>query len=138
MSSLESFVSGGTHGNVVFSLENALLRIRMRDLSLALAAFLCWGLCVLPEARSCSTSSFRRLGILPGLMQRPAVELCLVASLILLNTPQISFSSQLYWVCVDYKQFIMPLLHTEYTKYLSFCKVDVIQDSLVGCRVKHC
>ena len=44
MSSLESLVSGGTHGRLVFSFENALLSTRIRARSLALAAFRCTGL----------------------------------------------------------------------------------------------
>lgn len=40
MSSLLSFVSAGTHGRVVFNLQNALLRTLIRARSLAFAAFL--------------------------------------------------------------------------------------------------
>ena len=39
MSNLDSFVSGGTQGSVVFRRPNALLRTRILALSLALAAF---------------------------------------------------------------------------------------------------
>lgn len=44
VSSFDSFVSAGTHGNLVFNRENALDRTRIRALSLAFAAFLSTGI----------------------------------------------------------------------------------------------
>lgn len=43
VSSLESFVSAGTHGSLVFRRQNALERTRIRARSRALAAFRCTG-----------------------------------------------------------------------------------------------
>jgi hypothetical protein len=43
VSNLDSLVSAGTHGSVVFRRQNALLRTRMRARSRAFAAFLCCG-----------------------------------------------------------------------------------------------
>lgn len=43
VSNLESFVSAGTHGNLVLSRQNALDKTRIRARSRALAAFRCTG-----------------------------------------------------------------------------------------------
>ena len=94
MSSLDSLVSGGTHGSMVLRRENALLRTRIRMRSRSLAAFLCSGLSLWnaadPSSSSSDAWSLRLRPIVSG--ERRSSDYERVAELACCNGARLSFA----------------------------------------------